>query len=338
MTTEETDPTRPLPTNVVEALARITGEIGGIERLNPTQRAQLGMHTDPSVDPNKGIKYAYRGIDQITQAAVPLLAKYGVVFVPLASHDEITRGLGNSGNMTEHIIVTHWRIYGPGGRDDYIDASTVGEARDTGDKGANKAQTAAFKNLLLRVLCITDPSDDTDNYDTREEHGPSRRAAHIAQRAEAEPELLAELFGKLKPQQRVTVQRYAAQVLGIREFSKPGDLSGNLAQAMRNVLAGREPHDDGEQASGEPALPTTDAPVSTPGPGAVANNQSSDGAEAQQHDPPSAAEPTPPKSGKYKNTPDDGHKQDPRALPSCEPGEHKYKNGECTVCHKEEPF
>ena len=43
-------------------------------------------------------------------------------------------------------------------------ATTEGLGRDNSDKGYNKASTAAFKNLLLRLLCIGDPRDDTDGH------------------------------------------------------------------------------------------------------------------------------------------------------------------------------
>jgi hypothetical protein len=42
-------------------------------------------------------------------------------------------------------------------------ARTEGLGEDNADKGINKAMTGAYKNLLLRILCIGDPQDDTDH-------------------------------------------------------------------------------------------------------------------------------------------------------------------------------
>jgi hypothetical protein len=55
-------------------------------------------------------------------------------------------------------------VYGPGGLEDRIESVTMGIGRDNSDKSANKAMTGAFKNLLLRLLCIGDPADDTDGH------------------------------------------------------------------------------------------------------------------------------------------------------------------------------
>lgn len=317
MTDQQTD--LPMPTNVIAALARVMGEIGGIEKLNPTQRAQRGL-TGGSGD---GIDYAYRGIDQITQAAVPLFHQYGVVIVPEVLDHRVEHGLGRHGNMTEHIMQVAWTIYGPGGADDCIRAVTAGESRDSGDKGANKAQTAAFKNLLLRVLCITDPQDDTDNYDTRDDgsHAPRQQGRAVVQRDEASDEELEALFSTLKPQQRLKVQQYAARVLGIREFKSPGPLSGNLAQAMRNVAEGREPGDDGTP----PAVVA--GPQDPPSPTVAASPQ-----EEQ-----APALPTAPPAGKRSSR----AKADEGILDAegCAPGMHDYTpTGTCRLCGAEEPF
>lgn len=254
------------PTNVVAALARIMGEIGGIEKLNPAQRAQRGMSTGS--DGGAGISYPYRGIDQITGAAVPLLSKYGVVIVPVVLEHLTRDGLGRNGNQMEHLIRVQWHIYGPGGVDDAIAAETIGESRDTGDKGANKAQTAAFKNLLLRILCITDPSDDTDNYHTADDGSPPR-ARVVTGVPPADVSEVAEAFKTLKAPQKAMIMRYAGEALGVREFNQPGDMAGEIMAAIRNVQAGREPYEGPAVA---PAEPDSDAVADIP-PTATASEQ-----------------------------------------------------------------
>ena len=44
----------------------------------------------------------------------------------------------------------------------------VGIGRDHTDKGANKAQTQAFKYLLMHLFCVSDPKDDGDSHDYTE--------------------------------------------------------------------------------------------------------------------------------------------------------------------------
>lgn len=152
-----------MPANVIQALARVIGELPGIEKLTPLQRAQRGMMAAPETG---APKYAYRGIDQLAGAAQPLLAKYGVVIVPIDTRYEYVEFIRKTDRgesvWSDWRATVRWAIYGPGGVEDVISAETVGNGHDNSDKGANKAQTGAFKNLLLRLLCIGDPADDPD--------------------------------------------------------------------------------------------------------------------------------------------------------------------------------
>lgn len=138
------------PVDVVAALARVQAEIGGIaKRRKPPEQGESG-----------GLKYAFRGIDAVTSAAQPLFGKYGIVIVPnLDSHvvDDITV---NSKPWTDTTVTVTWLIAGPNGTS--LTARTVGLGRDNSDKGYAKAMTQAYKNLLLRMLTIGDPEDDTD--------------------------------------------------------------------------------------------------------------------------------------------------------------------------------
>lgn len=152
----------PKPTNVIEALAQVQERIGGIRKLTPAQRRALGL--SGGSEDGKGIKYGYRGIDQIASAAQKLFGECGIVCIPHKILDRTVDDIQVANNpWTNHFIAILWRIYGPGGREDFVEAETVGEGRDNSDKGTNKSTTGAHKNLLLKVLCIGDPDDDPDN-------------------------------------------------------------------------------------------------------------------------------------------------------------------------------
>lgn len=153
------------PENVIAALARVTVEIGGIDKLTPTQRKAKGMAGGGD---ERGISYPYRGIDQIAAAAQPLFGAYGVVIVPNVTEQRVEQIKVNEKPWTDTFVTVQWTIYGPGGIPDHIAATTTGVGRDNSDKGVNKAMTTAYKNLLLRMLCIGDPHDDTDNADPAE--------------------------------------------------------------------------------------------------------------------------------------------------------------------------
>ena len=167
MTTPKPDP----HTNVVAALAWVTAQIGGIAKTKGSE---------------SGGFYAYRGIDAIAAQAQPLLGAAGVVIVPTTNIVAVTEIQVNGRPWTDTTVTVDWTIYGP--CDTQIEARTQGVGRDNTDHGFNKAATQAFKNLLLRILCIGDPKDDTDqgdgqhNYtDARPEPDSPERTAAIVQ-------------------------------------------------------------------------------------------------------------------------------------------------------------
>lgn len=155
------------PTNIIAALARVTAELGGIEKLSPEERRKRGLGGGDE----RGVSYAYRGVDQIAAAAGPLFGKYGVVVVPDVVEQTVESLTINGKPWTDTAVEVVWTLYGPGGLEDRIQSRTRGLGRDNSDKGPNKALTQSYKNLLLRLLCIGDPADDADGH-THEADAP----------------------------------------------------------------------------------------------------------------------------------------------------------------------
>jgi hypothetical protein len=104
--------------------------------------------------------FAYRGIEAITKQLQPLLAKHQVVIVPKAEVLATVPSPAMKEGWQDVTMRVEWVIYGPDGS--HIEATTNGIGRDKSDKGSNKAQTQAFKYLLLHMLCISDAKDDSD--------------------------------------------------------------------------------------------------------------------------------------------------------------------------------
>ncbi len=154
------EPTAP-PTNVIAALARVALELKPIEKLTPDERRKRSGK--PAGEGERGITYAYRGIDQIAGELQPLLGKYGVVIVPNVVSQHVNEIQVNGRPWTDTTATVDWTIYGPGGAEDLIHARTLGLGRDNADKGPNKALTMAYKNLLLRLFSVGDSADDPDN-------------------------------------------------------------------------------------------------------------------------------------------------------------------------------
>lgn len=128
---------------VQEAVAKVMAEIPNIGK---GQKSPEG--------------YSYRGIETVTKHAQPLFAKYGVVIAPRARITDVRPSPAMKDGWTDTYMEVGWTITGPDGS--HIEAQTTGIGRDRSDKGANKAQTQAYKYLLLHLLCIADGKDDTD--------------------------------------------------------------------------------------------------------------------------------------------------------------------------------
>jgi hypothetical protein len=176
----------PQAQNVVEALARVTRDLPGIG------------HDQRAPDEHGG--YAYRGIEQITEHAGPLLAKHGVVFIPQVESIEIRERAVDETMWTDTILTVRYQICGPGGPTDRVDAVVIGIGRDSADKGANKALTQAFKYALIQTLCVADSRDDADGETVRAD--ANDRASRDA------IELLSKRIRALSPEVAVSFKRW----------------------------------------------------------------------------------------------------------------------------------
>lgn len=144
-------PDTPKPSNVIEAIAAVIAEM-------PSVGKERNM-SSPSGS------YKYRGIEDMTGAAGPLLGKHGVVIVPKVESVEIKDVTLNSKPWTRTELMVSYRIFGPGPSADISEISAgpfLAIALDNSDKGSNKAMTQAYKQLLLQILCISDSKDDPD--------------------------------------------------------------------------------------------------------------------------------------------------------------------------------
>lgn len=142
----------PDPVHVTTALARVMAELPGMPKAEYAP-ANMGG-------------YAYRGIETMTRTIQPLLAKHGVVIVPHATITGIEPSPGQKEAWQDVYLRVEWMIHGPDGS--HITACTTGIGRDHTDKGTAKAQTAAFKYLLLQMFCVADAVDDADGHDYTE--------------------------------------------------------------------------------------------------------------------------------------------------------------------------
>jgi hypothetical protein len=111
-----------------------------------------------------GMRYDYRGIEDVVAAVKPLLAMHGVHVAAdhtIAADDAYEAASNNKVTRWRHITLTStFTFYGLAG--DSFTVSTIGEGKDSADKAANKAMTAAWKYALLQAFAIAD-GDDPDH-------------------------------------------------------------------------------------------------------------------------------------------------------------------------------
>lgn len=107
--------------------------------------------------------YSFRGIDDFYNEMHDLFAKHELFVVPQILDLRREERQGKSGGL---LIWTVLRIKFTFTASDgsKVEAETIGEAMDSGDKGANKAMSAALKYLLTQTFLV--PTDDLEDADS----------------------------------------------------------------------------------------------------------------------------------------------------------------------------
>lgn len=135
--------------SIYEAISRCMEEIGAVGK--------------DAVNKQQGFKY--RGIDAVMNAINPALVKNHVFIVPEVLDQQRQERTTNKGAVLIYSICRiKYTFYAEDGS--FIEAVTVGEGMDSGDKATNKAMAIAFKYACFQVFCIPteemkDPDEET---------------------------------------------------------------------------------------------------------------------------------------------------------------------------------
>jgi hypothetical protein len=140
---------------------------------------------------NKFFHFKFRGIDDVYAALHPLFAEHKV-FLRVEILEHLTEDRNTKEGVTLHHIVKVRFSFRSGEDGSELSSVAIGEASDTGDKGATKAMSIALKYLMFQTFLIPvdNPADDADN-DSPVFQGPASRsaapAAPTAQKPSAGP-------------------------------------------------------------------------------------------------------------------------------------------------------
>lgn len=123
--------------NIYEAISRCMEEIGAVGKD----------------DVNKQQGFKYRGIDAVMNAINPALVKNHVFIVPeVLDQQRQERTTSKGAALIYSICRIKYTFFAEDGS--HIEAITVGEGMDSGDKATNKAMAVAFKYACFQVFCI----------------------------------------------------------------------------------------------------------------------------------------------------------------------------------------
>ena len=131
---------------IYEAISNVMADIGAVGKN----------------DVNKTQGFKYRGIDAVMNAINPAMTKHNVFCTPeVLEQKREERTSSKGGLLIYSICKIRFRFYTTDGS--YVDAVTIGEGMDSGDKATNKAMAIAFKYACFQVFCIpTEEMADSD--------------------------------------------------------------------------------------------------------------------------------------------------------------------------------
>lgn len=178
----------------------IMGDIGAIGKTR--KNAQQG--------------YVFRGIDDVYLAVHSVLSEHGVFCVPqVLDMKREERASKNGGVLFWTILTVKYTFFAPDGS--FVDAITVGEAMDSGDKSCNKAMSTAQKYAFWQIFCIpTEEPKDTeiDTYEVSCEQDAKECFV-----SDAEVEALY-LLAKNSKHTNASIKKYILNIYGINSIKE----------------------------------------------------------------------------------------------------------------------
>lgn len=97
--------------------------------------------------------FRFRGIDEVMNTLKPILTKHQVFTVPeVLEQARETKTTKTGTELHYSLLKMRFRFYAVDGS--YVEATTMGEGMDSGDKASNKAMSIAYKYALFQTFCI----------------------------------------------------------------------------------------------------------------------------------------------------------------------------------------
>lgn len=132
---------------IYEAISNVMADIGAVGKN----------------DVNKTQGFKYRGIDAVMNALNPAMVKHKVFCVPEILEQQREERTSKQGSVLIYSVCKiRYKFFTTDGS--FVEATTIGEGMDSGDKATNKAMAIAFKYACFQVFCIpTEEMTDADS-------------------------------------------------------------------------------------------------------------------------------------------------------------------------------
>lgn len=193
------------------------------------------IHHLPKTGWNDHFKYSFAAETDVSAAVRSELAARGVVVLPRAVGEPRRLEIATSKGSRYITEITFDLVFTDGS--DSVTVTVVGQGEDSGDKGANKALTAAVKYGLLKTFLIPtgeDPDANAPSKPTKAESSPLDLAkAKIKAK-------MASLDGELHEQARTCLAELQIQTpadITLKNGPKALAALTELAEAASNVAS-----------------------------------------------------------------------------------------------------
>lgn len=170
-----------------EAMRAVKREIGVIGKTRTA--GENSSNTD--------FKYAFRGYEELLEVASPLFEKHGLLTIPvMVGAPEMAEYQTGRSGATMHWarvpMAVHFRATADP-EDVIVGGPFWGEAADSGDKAASKAQTVAYREIMFKTFSVPTRGGE---YDTEPDSEDKAAASQADREAAAAAERLEEIVAR----------------------------------------------------------------------------------------------------------------------------------------------
>lgn len=154
--------------------------------INAVQSALAKQGISKAHRNSQGAGYNFRGIDDVYNAISPLLAEHGLCILPRMISRSCEERQSKSGGALFYVTVEAEfdLVCAEDGSKHTI--RTFGEAMDSGDKGTNKAMSAAYKYAAFQAFAIPTEGDNDADAQTHEVAARQRSTPDLSPKARAQ--------------------------------------------------------------------------------------------------------------------------------------------------------